>query len=245
MKTYLFVILCLCNLSIYGQSSRKLSPYYKLSIGTGLTAEYIIANQCRIEIGDSQYKNDDFIKTEVKQGKLSVSVNPNSTVSRLNTLPRLRIYGPALKEIETKASSILTVKDTMRLKSMVLKINSSSSLKGNFVAKELELIASSSAIGNLFINAENTRIQASSSANLKLSGFSQKISIVANSSASVKASKLRTEHSKLEANSVAEIYTWTTSTLNAQANTQSNIYYYGEPKQKIITKSTDGNVRKK
>jgi len=106
----------------------------------------------------------------------------------------------------------------------------------------LELSCSAGSNIKLELNAGDVQASASAGSNIKLSGLAREFKGKASSGANIKAEELKTSNCDVRSSSGANIWISVKNSLVAQVNSGGNVFYYGEPENTDIRKSSGGNV---
>ena len=163
------------------------------------------------------------IETEVNGDVLKVSCSSNIRKAKMK---KVFITVPNLEAISASAGSNVFSKTVL-----------------NF--DELDVSASAGSNVTLEINSENTTASASAGSNLKLEGKTNSLHAKASSGSNIKAGKLKTANSEAKVSSGANIWISAHKSLKGNASSGGNVFYYGNPKNTDINRSSGGNVIKK
>ena len=174
-----------------------------------------------VVIADSNLQ--DIIETEVEDGVLKISVNEN-------------IRWAKEKKVMVTIDKIKGVKATS---------GSNVWSKGQIMAENLELNASSGANITMEVNAKSLNADCSSGANIKLLGTAKEAELQTSSGANLKGEELKTEQCTMKASSGGNVSSTVTGHLNADASSGGNVIYYGQPTSTDINSSSGGNIHRK
>ena len=116
--------------------------------------------------------------------------------------------------------------------------------ENQFVTKELLVSASSGSNIKLDIKADKVSVSASSGSNMKLKGVANSLEAKASSGSNIRADDLKAKDCDAKVSSGANIWVTATEKINGKASSGGNVFYYGDPSQTEINRSSGGNVLK-
>lgn len=203
--------------------NRAVKDFTKILVGGSFDVEVKTgpATKVRVEADDNVIK---YIETSVSDNTLKISLEDSYSVS--NAHLKVYITMPELTAIKTSGSASVLVQGILISKEkLTFKASSSSDIKANVDAPEVEA-------------------DASSSATIDLSGKTKTYFAEASSSSDIKSWDLLSENATAKASSSASIKLHASVSLDAKASSSADIVYHGAA---TINKSesSSGSVEKK
>lgn len=162
----------------------------------------------------------------ITDNKLSIGTKGNRISTGNIKAMEVDVYYKDLSDLNAQSVSSITSKDTLE-------------------QSKLKLSASSAGTINLKVTTDTTLAKTSSASTITLAGFSGYLSGKASSGAKVHAKELKTKKTKARASSGGTVQVFASDTLNAKSSSGGSIYYYGNPKNKEVKKSSSGGSIKK
>lgn len=202
--------------------NRTVANFTGISVGSSFDVEVKIGpvTEVRVEADDNIIK---YIETEVSGNTLKIRLEDNHSIS--NAHLKVYVTTPALTSVKTSGSASVLVQDVIATKERLsFKASSSSGIKAEVDAPEVEADASSSATINLSGKTKNYHAEASSSSDIK-------------------SLDLLSENATAKASSSATIKLHASVSLDARASSSADIVYRGAA---TVNKSvsSSGSVRK-
>ncbi len=117
--------------------------------------------------------------------------------------------------------------------------------EGTISTGQIEISASAGSNIKLELQAQKTKASASAGSNVTLKGTANSFEGKASSGSNIKAKDLTVESCEAKTSSGANIWITTEKSLSGSANSGGNIFYYGNPQNKDINRSSGGNVIEK
>lgn len=223
----LFFTACIFSPSIKGngnvvQQTRSLHDFDAIKVSRGMNVYISQGNATRVIV-----KADEnllkVIETEVSNGVLKISCEANIRKAKSK---KVYITTPNLEIIETSSGSNVFSETLLEF-------------------DELEVSASSGSNINLTLKSESTTASASSGSNIKLEGKTKSLNAKASSGSNIKAGNLKSANCKAKVSSGANIWMMANKSLSGNASSGGNVFYYGNPDNTDIHRSSGGNVIKK
>lgn len=202
--------------------NRTVTNFTGISVGSSFDVEVKIGSitEVRVEADDNIIK---YIETEVSGNTLKIRLEDGHSIS--NAHLKIYITTPALTSVKTSGSASVMVEDVITSKEKLsFKASSSSDIKAEVDAPEVEA-------------------ETSSSASINLSGKTKNYYAEASSSSDIKSLDLLSENATAKASSSATIKLHASVSLDARASSSADIVYRGAA---ALTKSesSSGSIRK-
>lgn len=203
--------------------SRKVPDFKEISVGSSFDVEVKLGatTDVKVEADDNVIK---YIETEVSGNTLKIGLKSNHGFA--NTHLKVFITMPALTAVRTSASASVDVLGVLTsTEKLSFKASSSSDIRADVDAPEVEA-------------------EANSSATIKLSGKTKNFSADVSSSGDVLCWDLMSENTKASASSSGTAKVHASVTLDAKASSSGDIVYHGGA---TVSKSesSSGSVEKK
>jgi len=192
----------------------------KVSTGIDLYITQSDITTLKVEVDDNIA---DLLITEVKDGTLIIYFD--KMVGKVKS-KKVYLTLPTLNSILASSGAEVKGKDE---------------IKGT----DLEVSASSGAEIGLILNYNNVNCSASSGSEVELLGACSDLDLDANSGSEIEAKELKSENAEVSASSGAGISLFVSEKITASASSGGDIDYFGNPKEKDISKSSGGNVNSK
>lgn len=202
--------------------NRTATNFTGIEVGSSFDVEVKIGpvSEVRVEADDNVIKH---IGTEVTGSILKITLEDDHSVS--NAHLRVYITTPALTSVRTSGSASVTVQDVITsTEKLSFKAHSSSDIKAQVDAPEVEA-------------------ESSSSATINLSGKTKNYYAEASSSSDIKSLELLSENATAKASSSATIKLHASVSLSAKASSSADIIYRGAAAVNQSV-SSSGSVRK-
>ena len=203
--------------------TRAVGNFNALSVGGSYDVEVKIGpvTSVVVEADDNIIK---YIETDVSGNTLKIRTENNHGFSDVHM--KVYVTTPSLKDIKASASAYVIVQDVLEsTDKLTFRASSSSSIKAE-------------------VNAPDIESEASSSATITLSGKTKNHDTQASSSSDIKAFDLLSENTIAKASSSATIRVHASISLEAKASSSADIEYKGAAKVNSST-SSSGSVSKK
>lgn len=205
--------------------TRSLESFDGISVSASINAEIVKGNKNSILI--TAYEVDlDKVETEIRDGTLKVgmkSKNWNGSWSKRKKVNVVITYTEDPDYISVSASADLIAKDIIQSDKLELKVSSS----GDLI---------------LEVDVNSLKASVSSSGDIDISGSANSADVSVSSSGDFTGKKLKVQNADLSASSSADISIHVDGNLKARASSSADIEYYGNPKNKDISKSSQGSV---
>lgn len=201
------------------EENRKVKDFDKVEVSRGMNV-YISQGERSKVVVKADENLLDAIETKTEGDVLIIRATKNI---RSATSKKVFITTPHIEEIEASSGSNIFSETALNFKN--LKISGSSGC--NF---------------NLRINSEFAEFSASSGSNIKLEGKTNSFKGKASSGSNIKAENLKSENCEVKASSGSNIWITAKNDFDADASSGGNIFFYGNPKNTNIEKSSGGNV---
>lgn len=217
---------CIFSPSINGngnvaQENRTTEAFDEIKVSRGMNVYISLGNETKVVVRADENLLD-IIETEVIGNVLKVSTDANIRKAKEK---KVFITTPNLKVVEAFAGSNVFSENTLE-------------------TDELEVSASAGANIKLEINSGSTTTTASAGSNIKLEGKSESLYAKASSGSNIKAENLKTNKCTAKVSSGANIWVSAKNNFKGNASSGGNIFYYGNPSNTDINRSSGGNVIK-
>ncbi len=207
---------------------RDVSGFNAIKVATGIDLYITMGTTEEVKIVADDEIIDD-IKTEVKNGTLSIYLKRNNGRFNWRGFNKTRKAYVTLKELtEIKASSGADVESQNTLKGEMLEVSASSGsdVKIDVIYKKLS-------------------VSTSSGSDAYLSGKVKTLFVHSSSGSDIDAAKLETERCEASASSGSDIVVRVTEELRADASSGADIVYYGKPQNVDTDESSGGDVKRR
>ena len=223
----MFFSSCILSPSIRGdgnvvQETRTTDDFDEIKVSRGMNV-YLTQGDITKVVVKADGNLLDVIETEVEGDILKVTCNSNI---RKATEKKVFVTTPNLESIRCFAGSNVFSENT-------------------FSTEDLEISCSAGSNLKLNVRAENIESSASAGSNIKLEGSCKSFYGKANSGSNIKAEELVVKDCEAKTSSGANIWVTAENSLKGNASSGGNIFYYGNPGNTDIHKSSGGNVIKK
>lgn len=221
------IFLLISSTIIIGQDSetRSLDSFDGITVSESINAEIIKGNKNSIKITAYEVDLED-VETDIDSGNLKVgmkSKNWNGSWSKRRKVDVVITYTDDPEYINVNSSADLIAKDVIKSDKLELKVSSS----GDLI---------------LEVDVNNLKAQVSSSGDIDIKGKANTADVSVSSSGDFTGKKLMVQDADLSASSSADISIHVDGNLTARASSSADIDYYGNPKNKKISKSSQGSV---
>lgn len=202
------------------QDTRNASEEFTtISAAEGLDVYVTQANETSIYI-EADDNIIDFIKTDIKDGKLSIHTSKNIG----NATKKIYVTLPIITKLKSSSGANVIVKNTIETNKIALNASSGSNIK-------------------LEITANEIKAKSSSGANIRISGSTNNLFTNASSGSNIKAKKLITKTCNAAASSGSGISLNVSEDLKANASSGGAISYTGNANVEK-NNSVSGSIKK-
>lgn len=223
----MFLSSCILSPSIKGDGNvveeiRNTGKFDEIKVSRGMNVYISQGNQTKVVVkADGNLL--DVIETETEGDVLKISSDANI---RKATVKKVFVTTPNLVSVGAFAGS---------------NVYSETTIKTN----ELEISASAGSNIKLSMNTEETNVSASAGSNISLDGKADNFYAKASSGSNIKAEKLTSQSAEAKTSSGANIWITSEKSLKGSSSSGGNVFYYGNPENTDINRSSGGNVIKK
>jgi len=218
---------CIFSPSVKGngkvvEENRKTEPFDQIKVSRGMNVYISQGDETKVTV-EADENLLSAIETEVHGDVLTITTNGF-------------IRNAKVKKVYVTTPEITGLKSTSGSN-----VYSETSLNAN----EMEISATAGSNIKLDINIHNGEISSSAGSNIRLEGKAEKLRCKASSGSNIKAEDLKTKECSARVSSGANIWISTETSLDGEASSGGNIFYYGNPAKTEIHTSSGGNVIKK
>jgi hypothetical protein len=207
--------------------NRKVKNFNAIKVSTGIDLYITMGENENVKVVADEDIIDK-LKTEVKDGTLSVYIKQNDWFGWKGGNKTRKVYVELKELVALKASSGSDVYCENTLKGDALKVSASS---GSDV--------------NLNVFYKNLSIDTSSGSDAKAKGKVKFLEVEASSGSDIKAHDLESKVCKARASSGSDISVNVSDEIYAHASSGADIKYYGNPQVRDTDESSGGDVRRK
>ena len=215
---------CILGPSVSGNGNvtkeqREVGSFEKIKVTRGLNV-YLTQGDVPKIIVEADENLLEYIETEVDDEMLIIT---SSAMIRKSKSLKVHVTATDLSEIRATAGSNVNSKDLIS-------------------SDDLEISGSAGSNIKLRINARDVEVSASAGSNITLEGNANDIELKASAGSNIKAEDLKTNECDAHTSSGANIWIKVEKEFDASASSGGNVFYYGNPKNTNIKKSSGGNV---
>ncbi len=201
------------------RQKRNIDDFSSIRASRGLEV-YLVPSNEELVVVEADDNLFEVIKTEVAGDELKIYADEQI---RSAESKKVFVHYEEINEVKSSSGSHVYTNGMLHSKSLILTASSGSHQKMEISSSRL-----------------NTRC--SSGAHISIEGKSDKATFKASSGAHIKAKKLTTDEANADASSGAHITFTVTGLLDGEASSGGHIYYYGNPENTYINKSSGGHI---
>jgi len=204
---------------------RNVSGYHAISISGGIDL-YLSQGNESVAVSASEIKYRDRIKTEVKNGVLTIWFDHNG-VNWGHDDRRMKAY-VSFKELDkltASGGSDIDVDGAIKVNRLSVDISGGSDFEGKVEISEL-------------------KVEASGGSDTKISGAVKSLDIVASGGSDFKGYDLTAEVCKLDASGGSDVYITVSKELSAEASGGSDVFYKGSGTVRDLKSSGSSSIKK-
>lgn len=228
-----FGLLCL-NLFAFAQKVindpnvqvRQVGSFTGVSVSGGIDL-YLSAGDEAVAVSSSKPELAERIKTEVKNGMLTIGFESKSGINiNWNENRKLKAYVSfkTLNSLSASGGSDVLIDGVVNSSELRLHLSGGSDFKGK-------------------VNVENLRVEQSGGSDVNIAGKATTLSVEANGGSDFNGYDLITESCNLQASGGSDIEITANKELSAQASGASDIHYKGQPNVKEAKASGASSVK--
>lgn len=208
--------------------ARTIGSFKGIQVSGGITVYLSQGTTEAIAISTDEAKNNNKVKTEVKNGILKIYMENGSwnTWSWKSKSVKAYVTVKNLESIEASGACAVRLSDNLNTNNLKLDLSGASSFKGD-------------------ITANTIRLDLSGASSATISGKATNAIIDASGASSIKAYDFEVEDCKAEASGASSIGVGVSKNLQAEASGASSIRYKGDPAIKNIAATGASSVKKK
>lgn len=201
------------------RETRKLDDFSSIKASHGLEVHLIPDNKefVVVEADNNLFQT---IRTEVSGDELEIYADEQIRRAKSK---KVFVHYKEIDEVRSSSGSHVYTDDLLRSKSLILTASSGSHQK-------------------MEISTSRLNSKCSSGAHISIEGKSQKATFKASSGAHIKAKNLTTDDANADVSSGAHITFTVLEHLDGEASSGGHIYFYGNPKDTHIDKSSGGQI---
>ena len=208
IKIGFIVLFSLGFVAVFGQNTRDVGAFNKISVSTSVKVKLIKANQPKVEFKMITGDEEDLI-TKVKNGTLTVKIKSGMLSWSSKSKASVKVYYTELNEVDVSAGASVQA-------------------EGPIVSDDMNVEVSSGASADLEIESEDIDADVSSGARLRLEGKAESGDFDASSGANLDASAMVCDNVKADVSSGARISVHVNKKLKADASSGGSIRYKGD-----------------
>lgn len=201
------------------KQQRAIDSFEKISVTRGLNVYIKQGDSEKLTI-EADENLLEYIETDVEDNTLKIT---SSAIIRKSNSLKVFVTTTEISEIKASAGS---------------NINSEEMIS----CSDLDISGSAGSNINLNIKADAIEVSASTGSNITLEGSADEVEIKASAGSNIKAGDLKTNECDAKTSSGANIWITVSDEFEGHASSGGNIFYYGNPKNTNIKKSTGGNI---
>lgn len=204
---------------------RTVSSYHGVSVGGGIDL-YLSPGSESVAVSASETKYRDLIKTEVKDGILTIWYDyKNSDKSRGDRRLKAYVSFKTLDRLTGSGGSDIDVEGTIKTNTLKLDMSGGSDFEGKIEANDLS-------------------VEASGGSDVDMSGTVKTLTLHASGGSDFKGYALTTDICNLEASGGSDVEITVNKELNAEASGSSDISYKGNAVVRGMKKSGSSSINK-
>lgn len=243
------------------EKERKVADFSKLSVSHGIDVEITQGQKNSLVIVADKDLHEN-IKTEVEDNELKIYVDGKIyKAKKMMVLVTVK----QIDAIKASSGSDVETRNTLLCKDLAVRCKSGSDIELDLEARSLKCHLSSGSdakfsgkiSGDVDIiaehgsdvegkfSAQNVFCDIKHGSDLHLNGKAKSLNINASGGSDVSASSFITENCKLEASGGSDAEVYASNSIVIDASSASDVYYYGNPKQRDINSSSSADVHKR
>jgi hypothetical protein len=235
MKKILVLLVAMATIgTVYGQKvindanaeKRSVGSFSSIHVSSGIDL-YLSSGDEAVAVSASETKYRDNIKTEVKNGKLSIWYEDNKTLKLHTENRRMKAY------VSYKAINALTASGGSDVK-----------VEGTIKGNDLELALSGGSDFEGKVDVSDLKVNASGGSDVDISGTTKKLDVDASGGSDVKGFDLSADVCNLEASGGSDITITVNKELSARASGGSDVHYKGNGTVREMNSSGSSSIKK-
>lgn len=219
-------MLLLSTTTTFAQTSfsSNVSSFTKLKVDGNIVLTLIKSDESKFDIELTNIDSERF-QWVVEDGEVSFKLR-NTIIAKKDVVEtaKITLYYNEIAEISAVSGAKVLAENTIEETSITLELSNKSVISLEVQTKDIK------------INAFNALVT--------ISGTTEFSTIRSTGGASVNCSNLSSTSVYVRSTTNAECYIWAIDKIDAKANSNSNIFYKGDPEIKTISSSTLGAVQK-
>ena len=201
------------------KETRKTKSFDEIKVSRGMNV-YLSQGKKTNVVVEADQNLLDAIKISVEDNTLKITTNQSI---RKATSKKVFVTTPNISLVKSTSGSNVYSKTVIS-------------------SNKLELSSTSGSNLSLEIECGKVDVSTSSGSNIKLMGNATSFTGKASSGSNLKAEKLITKNCTSSVSSGANLWITAKDNFNGHASSGGNLFYYGDPKEKNIEKSSGGNI---
>jgi hypothetical protein len=223
------LLFILASFSAIAQKSENTPEFTKIDVFGPFEVELIKSEKNEVQIDYRNFSKDNVIR-EISRGELKLKVRNKHYVDEWTSdYPRSRymkvkIYYSELNEVKAQAGAIVFTKGTLKSKNLALHSGMGAELEMNILSKNLYVKVTMGGVAELEGQTENMEVKASMGGEMK-------------------ASRLESRRTYVDASMGAEVRVWATEEIDVNAGFGADVSYIGGPSVRHSNKNFGAEVR--
>jgi hypothetical protein len=206
---------------------RSVSGFHAISVSGGIDL-YLSQGNESVAVSASEVKYRDRIKTEVKDGVLTIWYEHASNITiEWGNERKMRAYVSFknLDNLKASGGSDVDVDGAIKVGNLGIRISGGSDFHGK-------------------VEVEDLKVDASGGSDIHISGIAKKLNISSAGGSDFKGYDLATDVCELSASGGSDVYITMKKELSADASGGSDVYYKGDPAVRDKRSSGSSNIKK-
>jgi hypothetical protein len=205
---------------------RNVTVFSGIKVSGGINVYLSQSDDYSLAVSASDEKYRDNIKTEVKNGILSISYNDHFARNYGDKKLRAYISFKTLESLEGSGASDIIINGTLASNSMRVKLSGASNIKGS-------------------VKITNLSVDLNGASTVIVNGTAENLRIDASGASDIKNYDLQVENCVAKLFGASDIRITITNSITATASGASTLYYEGNPDRKDVATSGASSVSQK
>jgi hypothetical protein len=205
---------------------RNVTVFSGIKVSGGINVYLSQSDDYSLAVSASDEKYRDNIKTEVKNGILSISYNDHFARNYGDKKLRAYISFKTLESLEGSGASDIIINGTLASNSMRVKLSGASNIKGS-------------------VKITNLSVDLNGASTVIVNGTAENLRIDASGASDIKNYDLQVENCVAKLSGASDIRITITNSITATASGASTLYYEGNPDRKDVATSGASSVSQK
>jgi len=234
MKLIIGFVLCAFISQSYAQVvindrnavARNIGSFSGIKVSGGIDVYLSQGNEYALAVSASEDKYRDAIKTEVKNGILTIWFDGGSLNFGGNRNLKAYISFKSLSSLDGSGACDINFTEKFTANSFRIKLSGACDVEGRIAVEDLDVDISGASTVKVSGSADNLKIRASGASDLK------NFDLVAN-------------HCKADISGASDVRVTVNNSLSARASGASNFYYRGNPEKKDVSESGASTISRR